>query len=178
MRKTAIAVATAILAGLGGALTSLPAQAAAVTAQRCHTNWGTAPRHDGTMVQTKVHDVRAGRHACFDRLVVDLGAGQQPGFRVRYVRAFYASGSGKVVHVSGRAKLLLTLLAPAVRGFPASNRHLANVAGFPEFRQVAGLGSFEGVTSIGIGLRARKPFRVIELTGSGHRVRLIVDVAR
>jgi hypothetical protein len=147
--NTAVTALTTVLVSLGGVVIAMPAQAATGTAQ-----------------------------ACFDRLVVDLGPGRKPGYRVRYVRAFYASGSGMVVHVRGHAKLLVTVLAPAASNFPASSRHLVRVAGFPEFRQVAGLGSFEGITSIGIGLRARKPFRVLELTSSGHRVRLIVDVAR
>ena len=178
MRKTAVAVATTSLVGLSGALIAVPAQAAPATARPCPANWGTGPRHSGQMVQTKLRDVRAGRHACFDRLVVDLGPGQKPGYRVRYVRTFIAEGSGKVIHASGHAKLLVTVLAPAASRFPASNRHLARVAGFPEFRQIVGLGSFEGITSIGIGLRAKKPFRVLELMSAGHRVRLIIDVAR
>jgi hypothetical protein len=178
MRKSAIAALTALLAGAGTATMAVPAQAAPHTAQLCPTNRGTGPRHAGTMVQTKIRDVRVGRHACFDRLVIDLGSGKAPGYRVQYVKAFHASGSGKVVHVAGHAKLLVTVLAPAAASFPANSRHLASVAGFPEFRQIAGLGSFEGVTSIGVGLQARKPFRVFELTSSGHQVKLVIDVAR
>ena len=43
-----------------------------------------------------VNDVRAGRHACFDRLVVDLG-GQDTTFGsydVRYVPLVHQDGSG------------------------------------------------------------------------------------
>lgn len=177
MGKSAVAVTATVVASLSAAIAAAPAQAATGAGSACPTTWGTGPRHSGQMVQTKVRDVRAGRHVCFDRLVIDLGSGQKPGYRVRYVRAFIAQGSGKVVHASGHAKLLVTVLAPAANRFPASNRHLARVAGFPEFRQVVGLGSFEGITSIGIGLRAKKPFRVLELTSAGHRVRLIIDVA-
>ncbi|MGO8957604.1 MAG: hypothetical protein ACLQFR_09580 [Streptosporangiaceae bacterium] len=178
MRKTAVAVTTTALVSLSGAVVAVPAQAATSTARPCPANWGTGPRHAGQMVQTNVRDVRAGRHLCFDRLVIDLGPGQKPGYRVRYVRVFVTQGSGMVVHASGHAKLLVTVLAPAASSFPANKRHLVRVAGFGEFRQIVGLGSFEGITSIGIGLRAKKPFRVLELTGSGHRVRLIIDVAR
>ena len=49
---------------------------------------------------------------------------------------------------------------------------MPNVAGFTTFRQAADGGSFEGYTTIGLGVRARLPFRV---TSSDDH--LIVDVA-
>jgi hypothetical protein len=129
------------------------------------------------MVQTAVRDVRTGKHACYDRLVIDLGPGAAPGYNVRYVNAFYDGASGTRVPVSGPAKLLVTVTASAADSFASNDRQLAGVAGFAEFRQVTGLGSFEGVTSIGIGLRARTAFRVLELQGSDHKVKLVIDVA-
>jgi hypothetical protein len=47
-----------------------------------------------------------------------------------------------------------------------------NVSGYRTFRQVAWAGSFEGVTTVGLGTRARLPFRVFTLPG-----RVVVDVA-
>ena len=52
-----------------------------------------------------------------------------------------------------------------------------NVAGYTTFRQVAWAGSFEGQTSIGLGVRARLPFRVFTLAGPGGGSRIVVDVA-
>jgi len=49
------------------------------------------------------------------------------------------------------------------------------VSGFPVFRSVVWAGSFEGVTSLGLGVRARLPFRVFTLT---NPTRVVVDVAR
>jgi hypothetical protein len=178
MRTTAVAGVTVILTGLSAAVVALPAQAATAAPAACSTHWGTGPRHKDQRVQTKVRAVRAGVHACFDRLVIDLGAGPAPGYHVSYVRAFHADGSGKLVRTSGRAKLLVSVQAPAVSSFNASNRHLVSVAGFPVFRQVAGLGSFEGITSIGLGLKAKEPFRVFEFQNSGHKFVLVIDVAR
>jgi len=51
------------------------------------------------------------------------------------------------------------------------------VAGYRTFRQVAHAGSFEAVTSFGVGVRARLPFRVLELSGPGHSSRIAIDVA-
>jgi len=177
MRKSAVAAAITIITGLGTAVVALPAQAATTTAEACSTHWGTGPRHKDQLVQTRVRDVRAGKHACFDRLVIDLGAGRAPGYDVRYVRAFHTQGSGKLVPTRGKAKLQVVVQAPAASGFNASNRYLASVAGFREFRQVAGLGSFEGYTSIGLGLRAKEPFRVFEFKNAAHKFVLVVDVA-
>ncbi len=129
MRKTAVAGVTAILTGLSVAVVALPAQAATSVAAACSTHWGTGPRDRALMVQNKVHAVRAGQHACFDRLVVDLGVGRAPGYHVSYVRAFHADGSGKLVRTSGHAKLLVVVRAPATVSFNATNRHLVNVAG-------------------------------------------------
>jgi hypothetical protein len=60
---------------------------------------------------------------------------------------------------------------------PAAKAELSNVAGYQTFRQVVYAGSFEGYTSIGLGVRARLPFRVFTLEGPGSGSRLIVDVA-
>jgi hypothetical protein len=177
MRKTAVAGVTAILTGLSTAVIALPAQAATSVAAACSTHWGTGARDKALMVQNKVRAVRAGEHACFDRLVVDLGAGRAPGYHVSYVRAFHADGSGKLVRTSGHAKLLVVVRAPATVSFTATSRHLVSVAGFGQFRQVAGLGSFEGVTSIGLGLSTKAPFRVFEFRTASHQVELVVDVA-
>jgi hypothetical protein len=177
MVKSAVAAAAIIVTGLSAAVVALPAQAATSVAAACSTPWGTGPRDKALMVQNKVHAVRAGQHACFDRLVIDLGAGRAPGYHVRYVRAFHADGSGKLVRTSGHAKLLVVVQAPAAASFRADNRHLASVAGFAQFRQVAGLGSFEGITSVGLGLGGRAPFRVFEFRTMSHNVELVVDVA-
>jgi hypothetical protein len=45
------------------------------------------------------------------------------------------------------------------------------------FRQVVFDGTFEGQTQIGLGVRARLPFRVFTLAGPGGGSRLVIDVA-
>jgi hypothetical protein len=172
------AVALVAIAGL-----TLPAEASAISApasaplSACMTKWGSKPKHAGPMVQSAVLKVRAGEHACFDRLVIDIGNGGAPGYRVEYVKRIVQDASGMVIHVRGGARLHIAVLAPAANGFPANGHHLANVSGFKTFRQVVGAGSFEGVTSIGLGVRARLPFRVFTLAGPGHQSRLVIDVA-
>lgn len=163
---------------LASAASAAPAHAAAsARATSCAPHWGSKPRRVRTMAGSPVEQVRAGRHACFDRLVITMGRGARAGYRVQYVRRIIQDSSGKVIRVRGRAKLRITVLAPAASGFPVNGRHLATVAGFRTFRQVVGAGSFEGITSLGLGVRARLPFRVEVLAGPGRQHRLVIDVA-
>jgi hypothetical protein len=149
----------------------------AAAARACDLDWTRTPQHAGTMVRSRISQVSAGRHACFDRLVIRLGKGKRAGYRVRYVKKIVQDGSGKTIRVHGRGKLSIVALAPATRHFPVSSRHLVDVTGFRSLRQVVCAGSFEGITSFGVGVRARLPFRVFRLRGPGKGSRLVVDVA-
>ena len=92
-------------------------------------------------------------------------------------------GSGATVPLRGDARLRLVVRAPAYdENGPtyeaAHSNELVDVTGYRTFRQVAWAGSFEGRTTIGIGVRARLPMRAFLVPGAdgtGHR--LIVDVA-
>jgi hypothetical protein len=95
-------------------------------------------------------------------------------------------GSGRPVPVRGAADLQIVLTAPSYdqhsnRTYAPSNpRELVNVAGYSTFRQVAFAGSFEGYTTIALGVRARLPFRVFTLAGtpqSDDTPRVVIDVA-
>jgi len=134
------------------------------------------------MATEPITNVRAGRQACFDRMVVDL-RGRAAGYSVRYVNRVTADGSGAVVPLRGGARLEVVIQAPTydTAGRPTYNprnpRELANVAGFSTFRQIASGGSFEGMTTLGLGVRSRLPMRVLLLHGPGTGSRVIVDVA-
>ena len=53
------------------------------------------------------------------------------------------------------------------------------MAGYSTFRQVAWAGSFEGYTTLALGVRARLPFRVFVLPArpGPTRTALVIDVA-
>ena len=170
------------------ALTALVLTAPAQAASYCGITWGSlAKAHDAADTEM-LNGVRSGRHACFDRLVIDLG-GQDVSFgsySVRYVSQVYADGSGAAVPVRGAADLRIIVDAPAydqggrTTFVPANLREVVNVTGYDTFRQVAWAGSFEGRTTIALGVRARLPFRVLTLDGvanSGDTPRLVIDVA-
>lgn len=155
--------------------------AVATDAPYCGITWGSKARGAEPLVASPITGARAGQHTCFDRLVVDL-KGPAAGYRVEYVPEVTLDGSGEEVPLRGHAKLRVVVLAPAydAEGKPTlrlSEHELADVDGFRTFRQVAGAGSFEGQTTIGLGARARLPFRVFTLAGPGSNSRLVIDVA-
>ena len=158
-------------------LTQLTGQKAGAN---CQLSWGTGNEGAGGSAgprTAKVRDLRAGMHRCYDRLVIDLGPGQHPGYQVRYVAEVDSQGSGSPIPLRGRAQLLVQINGSARPGFPAGSRELANVSGYSVLRQVAGAGSFEGVTDIGVGVKGKRPFRVRLLSGPGRDSRLVIDVA-
>ena len=156
----------------------VPAPSPASAAPGCATRWGSLPEQVLTGSTGRVTGVRAGRHACFDRIVLDV-AGDLDGYAVRYVRQVRHDGSGEVVPLRGGARLQVTATAPVVptdSWFRADGR-IVDTTGYRTLRDVAFAGSFEGSSAVGVGVRARLPFRVLLLDGPGDRSRLVVDVA-
>ena len=164
----------ALLVGLLPALGPAPATAGVT----CSTSWGSLAKADLTGSTGKVTGVRAGRHACFDRLVVDV-TGDLDGYVVRYVPSLVRDGSGIPVPLRGGAKLQVIATAPAIAtdAWFLPNGELLDPTGYRTFRHLAWAGSFEGQSTFGLGVRARLPFRVLVLDGPGDRTRLVVDVA-
>jgi hypothetical protein len=143
----------------------------------CETPWGSLAKGSlGAYSPGPLERVRTGRQDCYDRLVIEV-AGTGFGYRAEYVDQVYHDGSGKLVPLRGGAKLRIIVQAHAAAGFPASSPELANVSGYTTFRQLAGAGSFEGQTTLGLGVRARLPFRAFTLPRDGGGTRLVVDVA-
>ena len=177
IRTLAVAVASAAV------VASMVAPVHAATANStpyCGIRWGSLAKHDsGTAYTDGLADVRAGRHDCFDRLVLD-GASWA---RVEYVDQVRQDGSGQVVPLRGGARLeIITTRADDVNTgrptyAPADPSELVNVGGWSTFRQAAFAGSFEGQTTLGLGVRARLPFRVFVLTTPGRSPRVVIDVA-
>lgn len=152
---------------------------AAATPSYCGLVWGSQDESNPHHSPATLTDVRAGRHECFDRMVVDL-AGPSAGYLVRYVGTVTEDGSGAPVPLRGGAFLQVTVNAPAYDDAvamtyrPADRTELVDVNSYNTFRQLAWAVSFEGQSRIGLGVRARLPFRVITLD---NPTRVVVDVA-
>lgn len=168
--------ALALAGGLG--LAGAPPASAAY----CGITWGSTAKASPTYSSAPITDVRSGRHTCFDRLVIDARA-PVSGYRVGYVDQVTQPGSGASVPLRGGARLSVTVLAPAYDAAgratysPANRAELVDVAGYSTFRQVALAGSYEGQTTLGLGVRARLPVRVTVLPGPGTGSRVVIDIA-
>jgi len=169
----------ALLAGLLMTVSLLTVPVSASAAPYCGITWGSLSKGMADYQTEPLTNIRTGRHACYDRMVFDLRSGTT-GYFVEYVNNVYADGSGQLVPVAGGAKLQIIVHAPnydingnqtypGVTGQPLPG---VNLSGYETFRDAKYAGSFEGQTTVGLGVRARLPFRVSTLDG-----RLVVDVA-
>jgi hypothetical protein len=186
MRRSRALWAALTVAATALGVTALPADAAPVAATQstaCPTGWGSAAKTFTASTTKSVTNVRTGRHACYDRLVVDVpGAGKSRlGYSVQYVKHLYQDGSGRLIPVGGGAVLEVRVTAPSydpetgAPTYPARAGHPlpgVDLTGYRTFRDTRFAGSFEGDTQLGLGVRARLPFRVTRV--DGH---VIVDVA-
>ncbi|MFI7483535.1 hypothetical protein ACH9EU_14105 [Kocuria sp. M1R5S2] len=180
MKKLLSWLAALVLAT--GSSLFVPAAVATGPTPYCGIVWGSLEKAEDTYTAGAVTNVRSGRHECFDRLVVDLD-GDVAGYSVRYVPSVHQDGSGNLVPLRGGAFLSVVVNAPSydedgnATYTPADQEELVYVTGYDTFRQVAWAGSFEGRTTLGLGVRARLPFRVFVLEGPCDGSRVVIDVA-
>lgn len=123
-------------------------------------------------------DVRAGAHACFERVVFELqGTGTFPGYWVRYQDPPLTDDPrGEPVTVAGSAFVVVTIESWMTtiegEGYKGPLRFSpANVAHIEELVQ---LGNYEGVTLWAIGVDGKRPFHVSTLD---NPPRLVIDIA-
>jgi hypothetical protein len=152
--------------------------------------WGTRPQQHAGSSSAPVYLVRAGRHECSDRVVFHLNGPDPVGYSVRYVDVVSEDGSGRPVPVAGGAALQVVIHASALgqdtHGYvgkvlaePRADLYTpAQLAGWSSLREVRYAGSFEGQTTIAVGVRARVPFHVFTvLDSSGDYRSVVLDVA-
>ncbi len=103
------------------------------------------------------------------------------GSHVGYATAVHTQGRGDPLRLRGDAFLEIVALSGTndintgeSTYNPRNLNELVNVRGWRTFRQAASGGSFEGYTTIGLGVRARLPFRVFTLDRPS---RIVIDVA-
>jgi hypothetical protein len=180
MKKLA-AWLTAISVALGlSLLASVPASA---TASYCGLVWNSTAKSYPAMSGASVTGIRSGQHTCFDRLVIDI-RGKAAGYNVRYVSKVVQDGSGQPIKLRGGAFLQVTANSPSYDSTtgtatftPANRSEVTNVSKYQTFRQLAWAGSYEGYTTLGLGVRARLPFKAYTLPGAGNTSKLVIDVA-
>ncbi|WP_411286141.1 hypothetical protein [Lapillicoccus sp.] len=183
-------VRSSIMAALFAATASVGLTATtASAAPSCALTWGSLPKEASLSVpsdptiSSALVNVRSGRHACYDRLVLDVRSGGAAA-SATYVSTVFNDPRGDVVQLRGGARLQIVVHSPTndintgnSTYSPAVPGELTSVTGYRTFRQVASAGSFEGQSNIGLGVRARLPFRVFVLAGPGTGSRVVIDVA-
>lgn len=186
MRRIRAAAAVLVLAGASLGTTAATASAAPVagplTVVECPTGWGSLPKGGDAIGADHLENIRTGPHACYDRIVFDVpGGGDAISYHVQYVDQFESNPSGEAIPVAGGAILDITVGAwsydldagvptyPGQVGLPLPG---VNLSGYSTFRDTRYGGTFEGQTQVGLGVRARLPFRVFQLED-----RVVVDVA-
>ncbi|RAJ59878.1 hypothetical protein K378_04575 [Streptomyces sp. Amel2xB2] len=177
---TALSAGTAAAAGPAAAA---PERSAAAAAD-CGVTWGSRPKSGTGTGDRPLTDVRTGRHDCYDRMVLDIRPGTPAGsasYRVRYVDRLYQDGSGRPLPVGGGAVLEIVASAPShdpetfeptYPGHAGEPLPGVQLKGYRTFRDARFGAGYEGTTQLGLGVRARLPFRVLDLGD-----RLVVDVA-
>jgi hypothetical protein len=139
------------------------------------------------MSPSALYLARAGRHSCYDRVVFDVNGSEAVGFAASYVPVVRADASGQPVRTAGNAFLELVVRAPIDDGtghqpWRVSPRigdamvPAGTIAGYPSLRAVAFAGSFEGQTTVALGIREKRPFRVWSYGAQGYQ-HVIVDIA-
>lgn len=141
------------------------------------TTRSVARTHQGTET-TYVRSVRVGRHQTFDRVVFEF-AGSMPNYQVAYLPGrFYENEGGRQrIKISGNAfmQVNLNLIPTDEEQMKLREQSSFIPKGRLKFRSVWELdeaGLFEGYYDFLLGIRARKQFRVTELT---QPMRLVID---
>ncbi|MHC0433278.1 AMIN-like domain-containing (lipo)protein [Streptomyces sp. O3] len=186
MRRIGAMAAVAVLAAatLGtaaGTAGAAPAESPRA-ATTCPTGWGSGAEGGAAVGADHLENVRTGQHPCYDRIVFDVpGGGDQLGYHVQYVDQFSADPSGEQIPVAGGAILDIRVGAwsydleagtPTYPGQVGEPLPGVDISGYSTFRDTRFGGTSEGQTQVGLGVRARLPFRVIQLND-----RVVVDVA-
>ncbi|MFI6638580.1 hypothetical protein [Streptomyces sp. NPDC050504] len=181
MRRTTTAAVALAVAGTGLVGTAGTA-GAAPAATSCSARWGSGLKTVPDSTGKPLKNIRTGRNTCYDRMVFDVtGPAGRTGYHVSYVTKFRQDGSGTPIPVAGGAVLQVVVNAPSYD--PATAKPVypgragkplpgVDVKGYRTFKDTKFGASYEGQTQVGVGVRARLPFRVLQ---SGDK--LIVDVA-
>ncbi|GAA3815253.1 AMIN-like domain-containing (lipo)protein [Cellulomonas soli] len=184
MKRFFTILCTLLLAATG-ALAATPAEA---RNPYCGIRWGSLEKTAEGTANGSLLGVRAGRHSCYDRLVIDV-AGDVSGYTVAYYGSEEmgifdgSSSAGPPLRGGELLAIRVELATTDAAGNPTYDPRwhytdeLVDVSKFRTFRQVAGGSGYQGYVIMGIGVRARLPFRVLTLDGPGDGSRLVIDVA-
>ena len=117
--------------------------------------------------------IRASHQAGFDRIVYEFQGGLPSSRQVRYVHRLISDGSGRRVRIAGRAVLEVRFENAVAHDAQGETVLKRKAFALPNIMTTVRAGDFEGVTTYGIGLAKRTPFRVFTLKNPS---RVVIDV--
>ncbi len=118
--------------------------------------------------------IRAAHHPGYDRIVFDFVGGLPASRKVTYVPTLVGDASGRPVRIAGRAILQVRFYAANAHDDSGVATAPARIAfPLPNIMTAVRSGDFEAVTSYGIGLAVKQPFKVFTLTGPD---RVVIDI--
>lgn len=131
------------------------------------------------IVSRDLTNIRVGRHATYDRIVLDFRGGPPTSVRATWVSTLHADPSGKVVSLPGN-RFLSVVTQDASGTDIDGQRTYVGPSRLREFATrnvlaIAVTGDFERVLSVGIGVRHPSWVHVFTLTGPS---RLVIDIGR
>jgi hypothetical protein len=156
--------------------------------------WNIAPDTGGgdAMSPDAIYRVKSAEHTDCDRVVFWLNGPHPVSFRVAYVPVVHQDPSDQPLPVAGGAALEVTVRAPA-KGYDNQGHQpgvfLAHpgdyiippeqVAGWGALRGLRFGGTFEGVSTFALGVKATRPFRAFTMHPEGlpEYTLLVIDVA-
>lgn len=169
----------AVVVALATALAVVTPAGAAVPA--CDLTFGSLPKSATPINPSPLVATRTGQHPCWDRVAFQIAGSVGAGWDVQYVDTVVQDGSGAPLTVPGGARLAVVLHHPSsdeqgVPTYPQRSGPVADVTGYRTLRSVVFGDSFDDYTTLGVGVRARLPFRVFALAGPGGDTRIVLDV--
>lgn len=123
-----------------------------------------------------LREVRAAAHRAYDRIVFEFASDPLPGYHVEYAAGpVYQCGSGDEVSVAGNATLVVRLEAAQAHDDQGNVtiEERRRVMALPVLKELMIICDFEAQVEWVVGLAARTPYRVAELS---EPPRLVLDL--
>jgi hypothetical protein len=125
-----------------------------------------------------VNQILSVQHACcagFDRLIFAVDGIHEPTYTIQYASApFSDCGSGNTHHIPGDAFLAIKMTPAQGHGNGQATLPRDTLYSCPNLKHLAITCDFESDLTFVVGLKSKKPYRVIELQNPSTR--LIVDI--
>ena len=121
-------------------------------------------------------EVRTGKHENFDRVVFEFAGAGVPGYHIEYVnKPAKACGSGEPVQVGGASHLVIQMMPTHAHteAGEVTIKDRERVPGLPVIKEMKLICDFEADVQWVLGVAARNPYRVLELS---KPARLVIDI--